>query len=327
MITIHTGDNLAILPTLAPESVQAVVTSPPYFGLRDYGVPPSDWPAITYAPMAALPEVTIPAQTVCLGLEADPLAFIGHLVHVFRLLRPALRADGVCCLNLGDSYAANRGYQVSQSKHPSLDYASSNASKVSDGLKEKDLLMIPHRAALALQADGWWLRMDAVWHKPNAMPESVKDRPTRAHEYVFILAKSARYFWDADAVSEAAIYVGDNRAARTDNTQTNGRNGDDSRKRTGRPTGETRNLRSVWSIPTRPLADAHYAPMPETLADRCIRATTRPGDTVLDPFGGSGTTSRAAERLQRHAVHIEINPAYVAIAEKRTDGVQVEMCL
>lgn len=193
--------------------------------------------------------------------------------------------------------------------------------------------MIPHRAALALQADGWYLRMDAVWHKPNAMPESVKDRPTRAHEYVFILAKSARYFWDADAVSEAASDTSGWAKQRASgvNTWDYGRDGYNETRPGGMSGKETfenterRNLRSVWSILTRPLADAHYAPMPETLAERCIRATTRPGDTVLDPFGGSGTTARAAERLQRDAIHIEINPAYIAIAEKRTDGVQVEL--
>jgi DNA modification methylase len=328
-ITIHQGDTLDILPTLAPNSVQAIITSPPYFGLRDYGIPPSVWPEISYAPMAALPDVVIPEQTVCLGLEADPLAYVAHLVHVFRLARRVLRDDGVVCLNLGDSYAANRGYQVSQSKHPTLDYADSNASKVSAGLKEKDLLCIPHRVAL-VQADGWYLRMDVVWNKPNAMPESVKDRPTRAHEYVFILAKSARYFWDADAVREPHQQASIERVKYALNIGQGGdpavlgkRSGNWKNDQINHPNG--RNIRSVWSISTRPLADAHYAPMPETLAERCIRATTKQCDTVLDPFGGSGTTSRAAERLQRNAIHIEINPSYIAISERRTDGLQVEM--
>lgn len=337
MITILHGDNLDLLPTLAPQSVQAIVTSPPYFGLRNYGIPPSVWPQVAYAPMAALPDVVIPEQTVCLGLEADPLAYVAHLVHVFRLARPALRDDGVLLLNLGDSYAGGGGFypdapsnrnggSISSRQDDGSSSKPAGANRIVPGLKNKDLLCIPHRVAMALQADGWYLRMDAIWHKPNAMPESVKDRPTRAHEYVFLLAKSARYFWDADAVAEPSTgRIGatweERKAAGEGSRRGYSQNAPTTASIGG--VSDTRNLRSVWSISTKPLADAHYAPMPEALAERCIKASTKAGDTVLDMYGGSGTTSRTAERLQRHGIHIDL--AYQDIAERRTDGVQVEM--
>lgn len=331
MITILHGDNLDLLPTLEPASVQAIVTSPPYFGLRNYGIPPSVWPAIAYAPLAGLADVEIPAQTVCLGLESDPLAYIGHLVHVFRLARPALGADGVLLLNLGDSYAGgnqtgrndggrpekDRGWATYDIKQTKLDRV--------DGVAPKNLLCIPHRAALALQADGWYLRADCIWYKSNAMPESVKDRPTRAHEYVFLLAKSDRYFWNADAVSEPAIATKNRGGAQKMQSQVSGAGAKNDGFGSRFDPKPTRNLRSVWTIATKPLSDAHYAPMPESLADLCIKASTKPGDTVLDMYGGSGTTSRAAERLQRNAIHMDL--AYHDIANRRTDGIQVEMPL
>lgn len=365
MITTLNGDCREVLQTLPAGSVQCVVTSPPYYGLRKYSDDPRE-----------------------IGQEATPALYVAALVEVFRQLRRALRDDGTVWLNLGDSYAANRTYQVPDSKH--RDVGNGGAMRVPEGMKEKDLMGIPWRVAFALQDDGWYLRSDIIWNKPNCMPESVTDRPTRAHEYVFLLTKSARYFYDAAAVAEAAIYVGDNRAARTDNTQENGRGGDDSRKRTGKPTGTTRNRRTVWTIATQPYSGAHYATMPESLIAPCILAGSsaqacehcgaawvrqseptghvntrepahQPGNTatkvdstgwapttrstdrftpacacpantgsaasvVLDPFGGSGTVGKVALRYQRNAVLIELNQAYIDDhIETRTDKVQTEM--
>lgn len=249
-VTSLHGDNTAILPTLAPGSVQTIVTSPPYFGLRDYGLLPTHWPAIEYVPMAGLPAITIPSATCCLGLEDDPLAYIGHLVHVFRLARPALRSDGTAWLNLGDSYAQD-------SKRT--------------GLKDKNLMMIPARAALALQADGWYVRSDVIWAKPNAMPESIKDRPTRAHEYLFLLAKSERYYYDAAAVAEplsAPSKFAGNRAQQVAATGGIISGGTSTHKNEI----TARNRRTVWSIATQSYSGAHFAVMPEALIEPCILA-------------------------------------------------------
>lgn len=189
-----------------------------------------------------------------------------------------------------------------------------------ESLKPKDLVGIPWRVAFALQADGWWLRSDIIWAKPNPMPESVTDRPTKAHEYVFLLAKSERYFFDADAVAERAIYVGDNRALRTDTRKALDPFCIDggSRRRTGSPTGEHRNTRSVWSIPSAPYSGAHFATMPPKLAERCILAGSRIGTAVLDPFFGSGTTGEVAERLGRKWLGCELSEAYAPLARART---------
>lgn len=206
---------------LADNSIHMIVTSPPYYGLRDYGLPPSEWPAVTYAPMAGLPPVTVPAMVSCLGLEPDLLAFIGHIVLIFREAWRVLRDDGTIWLNFGDSYAANRSTSSNapskkstlQTNHgqgpkPGDKYHHSHAGKgvkLNHGLKQKDLVGIPWRVAFALQADGWYLRSDIIWAKPNPMPESVTDRPTKAHEYLFLLSKNQRYFYDHEAVKETAV--------------------------------------------------------------------------------------------------------------------------
>jgi len=284
-VTIHEGDCRSVLAILPEASVQCCVTSPPYFGLRDYG------------------------HDGQIGLEQTPDAYVAEMVAVFREVRRVLRDDGTLWLNLGDSYAADRGgtYQPAETLAGGKGGRNANGTRVNRdrydgynptrnapaiGLKHKDLIGIPWRVAFALQADGWYLRSDIIWHKPNPMPESVTDRPTKAHEYVFLLSKSARYHYDAKAIAEEAT----------------GRN----------PCNVMpRNARSVWTITTKPFKDAHFATMPPALAERCIKAGSKRGDMVLDPFGGAGTTGLVADRLGRDATLIELNPAYAALARRR----------
>ena len=324
---IHIGDCLDVLAELPAGSVQCCVTSPPYFGLRDYGVPPTDWPAIEFAPMPGLPHVSIPAMSSCLGLELDPWAFVGHLVEVFRRVRRVLRDDGVAFVNLGDSYnAAGRiGHGTRIGYKQGTNRASANGSDDSrpsvDGLKPKDLIGIPWRVAYALQADGWFLRQDIIWAKPNPMPESVRDRCTKAHEYVFLLSKRERYFWDAAAVAE----TGTNRPPGNSRPTKNGSAAAaDQRFRTSAglheiTAAETRNRRSVWNIATQPYSGAHFATFPPALVEPCILAGSRPGDTVLDPFGGTGTVGSVAVYHGRESILIDVNPANEALMAERLE--------
>lgn len=301
-VRILTGDCRDMLKTLPEQSVHCCVTSPPYFGLRDYGVDGQ------------------------IGLEQTPAEFVAELVAVFREVRRVLRDDGTLWLNLGDSYASSPASGGAQSsamtggEHKRTPVA--RAYRRPEGLKPKDLIGIPWRVAFALQADGWWLRQDIIWHKPNPMPESVTDRCTKAHEYVFLLSKSERYHFDAEAIAEPSAYPGDNRAERPDTRKAvdpmcmdGGR-----RARTGKPTGDTRNKRSVWTITTKPFAEAHFATMAPDLAETCIKAGCPDGGTVLDPFGGAGTTGLVADRLGRNALLIELNPKYAEIAHRRLAG-------
>lgn len=290
MYEIKQGDSLAVLRDMPSDSVDCCVTSPPYWGLRDYGVDGQ------------------------IGLESTPDEFVGRLVEVFREVRRVLKEDGTCWVNLGDSYAANRGYQVSQSKHQSHDYGQSNAISVPDGLKPKDLVGIPWRVAFALQADGWWLRQDIIWHKPNPMPESVRDRCTKAHEYVFLLTKSAKYFWDTEAMKEKAIVGSCGSKFTTGKTlgHQRGKVGQRERKDDG-----TRNRRSVWTIATQPTPEAHFATFPLELPEICLRAGCPVDGVVLDPFSGAGTTGLAALKNGRKYIGIELNPDYVAITHAR----------
>ena len=215
---IHQGDCIDLLKQMDPESVNCCVTSPPYWGLRDYGVPPTKWPEVAFTPMVGLPEITIPSMTVCLGLEKEPWAFIGHIVLIFREVQRVLKKDGTLWLNLGDSYSTGAGggnmknhkvQAMSGSKQlPGSDGRKDNISRHREpfrGMKTKNLMGIPWKAAFALQADGWYLRQDIIWHKPNPMPESCTDRCTKAHEYVFLLTKSAKYYCDMDAIKEPAV--------------------------------------------------------------------------------------------------------------------------
>jgi DNA modification methylase len=373
MIEIHEGDCLESMRRMPSGSVHCVVTSPPYWGLRDYG------------------------HDGQIGLEESPEAYVARLVEVFREVRRVLRDDGTLWLNLGDSYASTTGIKTNhpqqsrngqqgvvgpRDKHPSAARANLSAFKDFGLLKPKDLIGIPWRVAFALQADGWYLRQDIIWHKPNPMPESVTDRCTKAHEYVFLLTKSARYFYDAEAIKEEATgrdpgNVNEHKHAGQAMAET----------KAGLASigaSETRNKRSVWTISTKSFNGAHFAVMPPDLVEPCVLAGTsekgccgkcgapmermvdrttstarqnagwtagvgtmrndgdRPGSfvgavsetkgwasfcdcatetpipcTVLDPFGGAGTTALVADRLGRNAIICELNPEYIAIAEKR----------
>lgn len=383
-VKIITGDCRAVLANLPDQSVHCCVTSPPYFGLRDYG------------------------NAAQIGLEPTPDEFVAAMVEVFREVRRVLRDDGTLWLNLGDSYAGswgnyggqNRGKPGGQREIISGSAAQSKAyegkekwrpatSNKMAGIKNKDLIGIPWRVAFALQSDGWYLRQDIIWSKPNPMPESVQDRCTKAHEYLFLLSKSGRYYFDNKAISEpvalstidrlsqpnlenqagsdrvpgktngpmkavghlpgnkthkgvTAYEAGDERhrtKAGLVDYATKKRSARDSFKREGskreqvipgqsvgthRPDREesqydlgTRNKRSVWTVATMPFKEAHFATFPPALIEPCVLAGCPLGGTVLDPFGGAGTTGLVADRLGRDAILIELNPEYAAIAEKR----------
>ncbi|HEV2733178.1 MAG TPA: site-specific DNA-methyltransferase [Longimicrobiaceae bacterium] len=270
---IHRGCVLDVLPRMAKASVRAhsVVTSPPYWGLRDYGVPPTSWPAVSYSPMPGLPPVEIPAQVCCLGLESTPEAFVGHVVQVFREVAKVLREDGTAWVNFGDSYAVRWGSKRGRSALGQSDEDRGRGGAVPGSLKEKDLAGVPWRVAFALQADGWYLRSDIIWAKPNPMPESVTDRPTKAHEYLFLLSRRPSYFYDAEAVKEPAVrgYAG----SRFDFGKTAGHQL--GRASTAERADTTsRNRRSVWTVATRPFADCHFAVFPPELVEPCILAGT-----------------------------------------------------
>jgi DNA modification methylase len=304
-VRVIIGDVREKLADLPDESVHCVVTSPPYFGLRDYGVPGQ------------------------IGLEPTPDAYVAEMVAVFREVRRALRRDGTCWLNLGDSYN-NRTKVRTTSHQPALNgFADDNwAARAASGgvrmsrsdgdLKEKDLIGVPWMVAFALRADGWWLRQDIIWAKPNPMPESVTDRCTKAHEYVFLLSKSERYWFDADAIAEPSLSVTQERLRPNGLSVERGK-----REQVFRPNcgvDDTRNRRSVWTITTQPFPEAHFATFPPELPELCIKAGCPVGGTVLDPFGGAGTTGLVADRLGRNAILIELNPQYAGMAERRVTG-------
>lgn len=433
-IRLLTGDCRDVLATLPEASVHCVVTSPPYYGLRDYGtaqweggaegcshsVPlgngpklePTDGHDVAFRTGAQYTQQRVTGLTCrCgarridrqLGLEATPEAYLAAMVEVFRAVRRVLRDDGTLFLNIGDSYSGYHG-----NKNSVVPTSSTNgwvngydenqrATTAGNGYKSKDLLLMPARLALALQADGWWVRSDIIWHKPNPMPESCTDRPTSAHEHVFLLSKRARYYYDADAVREEAEYgasVDRDGASCGPFRPTSG--GGFRGGTRAHSYGGSRNLRNVWTIPTAPFSDAHFATFPPALVERCIRAGTSErgccaacgapwcrmverGDlvptrkqhdkraygvvvdepdandagrnrardghranmafettttgwapscaceadvvpcTVLDPFVGSGTTALVADRLQRHAIGIDLSIDYAAMAQRRLE--------
>lgn len=301
-LQILTGDCRQILPTLESESVQTCVCSPPYWGLRDYGT--AQWEGGNEgcdhkrfngypSGLQGSKESTYNGKfekQICgkcgarridsqLGLEFTPEEYLANMVAVFREVWRVLRNDGTLWVNCGDSYIA------------------------------KNLCMMPARLAMALQADGWYLRSEIIWAKPNPMPESVTDRPTKSHEYIFLLTKSERYFYDAEAIKEPAnpvvICPGDV-------------NGQPTMPQGKGDINEQRNKRSVWTIATQPYAEAHFATFPEEIPKLCILAGSKLGDTVLDPFAGSGTTGKVALELGRRAILIELNPDYIGLAHDRS---------
>lgn len=302
-------------------AVQCCVTSPPYYGLRDYGIEGQ------------------------IGLEGRLEDYLGRLLTVFAEVHRVLRDDGTLWLNIGDSYAGSWGAQgrtngagtavgspfnhslISKTQIESAPRRTTNTGSIrTAGLKPKDLIGIPWRLALALQAEGWWLRDAIVWHKPNPMPSSVTDRCTPAYEMVFMLTKSERYFADMDAVrqpiSQGTILRQVNQSDRIESQvgsirANGGAKINGPMKAVGDPIAGA-NLRNVWTIPTTPYSDAHFATFPIELPSRCIRIGSKPGDLILDPFMGSGTTAEAAEALGRQWVGYELNPEYAALISKRT---------
>lgn len=300
------GDCRDSLRSLADESVHCVVTSPPYFGLRDYGMGDQ------------------------IGLEPSPQEFVAAMVEVFREVRRVLRPDGTFWLNLGDSYAGSgKGAWAKKTGQkevyvPDPTSPQSKMAKTWDGIKAKDLIGIPWRVALALQDDGWYLRQDIIWHKPNAMPEPARDRCTKAHEYIFMFSKRPKYFFDHEAIKEPI--QSDRDPSRKAKAAGAGRKELRGQQKPYDGEGDTRNKRSVWSVNTRPFKEAHFATYPPELIEPCILAGCPVGGTVLDPFFGAGTTGLVAEKHGRRFVGCELNPEYAAIARKRLGIIDLDPC-
>ncbi len=360
------GNALDVLRKMPDESVQCCVTSPPYFGLRDYKTEPSVWggePDCAHewgkserphhpgqveqtkwkSADAAGKGGNAIAGKFCqkcnawlgsFGLEPTPDLYVEHAVTIFRETRRVLRKDGIFWLNIGDSYASGKGTcynpgggdtslgkdRKAEGAHP-LDRGN-KSTLAAVGLKPKDLVGIPWMLAFALRADGWYLRSDIIWQKPNVMPSSVQDRRTMAHEYLFMLTKSARYYFDAEAIKEPSTNAGQ--------IVSLGEQSFSKRQADGagvKPSGngnadeytvkETRNKRSVWTVATSPYKEAHFATFPPKLIEPCILAGSKSGDVVLDPFAGSGTTGAVALRHGRDFIGIELNPDYIALIHKR----------
>lgn len=309
-VEIYSGDCRESLRLFVePGSVQTCVTSPPYFGLRDYGHPGQ------------------------IGLEQTPEEYVAAMVEVFRCVRDVLADDGTLWLNIGDSYCSTapgtrNAPQAKGSKTEATQWANARP-KTPAGMKPKDLIGTPWMLAFALRADGWYLRQDIIWAKPNPMPESVRDRCTKAHEYVFLLSKSERYYFDSDAMKEPAVGNASGAAAsfkrsgsKREQTIPGQGYGTHRPEREDVAYNETRNRRSVWTVATRPYKGAHFATFPPALIEPCILAGSRPGDIVLDPFGGSGTTAGVALKHGRRAIMCELNRNYVSeLMPKRIESI------
>ena len=367
--TIYCGNSLDVLKSMADESVDCCITSPPYWGLRDYGT--AEWEggdaecehkvgrfeyAVNEKQVSNNGSAGHQAKDICpkcgairkdkqLGLEKTPEEYVANMVQLFREVRRVLRKDGTLWLNLGDSYLSDGKKEMSVKEGSGIqadqrakndDYRETTPTRnaryyKNTNLKRKDLCGIPWRVAFALQADGWWLRQDIIWHKPNPMPESVRDRCTKSHEYIFMLTKSARYYFDNEAIKEPANYDGrkdtvmkgsakyQNGYFPTDvNTQSIALKG---HKRWKENTDgvKVRNKRSVWTVTTKPYKEAHFATYPPDLILPCVK-TAKPDAVILDPFFGSGTTGLVAVQNGRRYIGIDLNPEYCAIAAKRIDG-------
>ncbi|HVX01259.1 MAG TPA: site-specific DNA-methyltransferase, partial [Candidatus Babeliaceae bacterium] len=267
-----------------------------------------------------------------IGLEKSPAEFVQALVEVFREVKRVLATDGTCWINLGDTYS-NSGLGGNPDESGFRKQATNRGSLLQErrsveGYKPKNLLGIPWRVAFALQDDGWYLRSEIIWHKPNSMPESVTDRPTKSHETIFLLAKSERYFYDADSIKEQRVdSLEITMRKRGTNSKYQNSNLKGNHLATQQFDENGRNKRTVWTVATQPYSGSHFATFPEKLIEPCILAGCPAGGTVLDPFGGSGTTGRVATKLGRNSILIELNPNYLTLIEKRTDKVQIKMAM
>jgi DNA modification methylase len=312
MNQIEFGDCREIMKKWAKDGVKAqtCVTSPPYFGLRDYG------------------------HEGQIGLEPTPDEYIAELVEVFRCVRDVLADDGTLWLNIGDSYASYRDGKVTAdstrkdctgTEVPKGSAKNRMASTFAGtGIKHKELIGIPWMLAFALRADGWYLRQDIIWHKPNPMPESVRDRCTKAHEYIFLLTKKPNYYYDAEAIKEPSIYFEKDNRAGKGNIRYEGKRTEGEASANGQQSfvtiNETKNKRSVWTITTKSYKGAHFATFPTELIEPCILAGSRAGDIVLDPFMGSGTTAQVAIQHGRQYLGCELNPEYEKLQLERIDS-------
>ena len=311
---IKQGDAIEVLKTMPDQCINTCVTSPPYWGLRDYGVDGQ------------------------LGLEPTPEEYVANLVEVFREVRRVLRDDGTLWLNLGDTYSGScqtGGVNSISGKGKSQPHVK---HKRNTNLKPKDLIGIPWMVAFALRADGWYLRSDIIWHKPNALPESVTDRPTKAHEYIFLLTKNLKYYYDAEAIKEPIAASTVERAKSKNNASTRKDKGTAQWQSGLTPEQQdkwysnidentVRNKRSVWTVTTKPFKGAHFAVFPPDLIEPCILAGCPVGGTVLDPFAGSGTTLLVATQHHRKSIGIELNPEYIEIAKRRLNSVQLKLVM
>jgi DNA modification methylase len=312
MNEIYNVDCIKGLKQLDNESVNCCVTSPPYWGLRDYGVEGQ------------------------IGLEDTPEEYVSKMVEIFREVRRVLRKDGTLWLNLGDSFAGSGkgawdNKEVQKEVYvPDKDSPQCKLKKVPQGLKPKDLVGIPWMVAFALRADGWYLRQDIIWHKPNPMPESVTDRCTKSHEYIFLFSKSPQYYFDAESIAEPVAKSTVKRLSQDIDSQTGsdrvpGKTNGNMKAKAPRYGGK-RNKRSVWTVSTQPFKEAHFATFPPKLIEPCILAGCPINGIVLDPFMGSGTTAMVATSLQRNYIGFELNPEYIRIAKKhRLSSVQIKM--
>lgn len=351
------GDALKAAQSLPGDGVQCVVTSPPYFGLRDYGTHPQVWGGLPICnhvwgvegvrhkggPQGASGQRAdrdVSAQNAAqhtstgafcegcgawrgeLGAEPTPALYVEHLVQIFREVRRVLRNDGTCWLNIGDSYCSdNKWGGRSGTKNAHSLAGGYDRTRRRTGVRPKNLYLVPFRLALALQDDGWLVRSTVIWNKPNATPEPVKDRPAVSHEYLFLLAKSARYYYDAEAVKEPIARPGrgsGNKARRVASAGERGRlNTHLGSAIPWQDKDGKRHRRTVWTVPTKRFPGAHFATFPEQLIEPCILAGSRAGDTVFDPFSGSGTTGLVSVRLGRRFIGAELNPEYVDMANQR----------
>ena len=352
-IEILEGNCLDTLKQLPDECVNTCITSPPYWGLRDYGtatwiggdpncnhmrdskVNPNGNTDTGHKAMfdqenavgdaiykSECPKCGAKRKDQQLGLEDTPDQFVKNLVNVFREVRRVLKDDGTVWLNLGDSYHRSGSDQPTQkgilntsgiNKKYGWDHKHKNKLI---NLKPKDLVGIPWKVAFALQADGWYLRQDIIWNKPNPMPESVKDRCTKSHEYIFLLSKNAHYYFDQEAIKEGTT-TKDSTIRNRDETKLNNTPGRTRMEGLKTNEYETKNKRSVWTVTTKPYSEAHFATYPHDLIIPCIKAGCPENGTVLDPFGGSGTTAQVAAQLNRNAILCELNPEYIKIANQR----------